>query len=91
MAIMNGGKILKKSKPSEATKEIENKIWIHNCSREKLEEMEQLHIVLSSKYNEDNSINIRVYANEQPAEYFIKATANLEDVYFIALKNHHQA
>lgn len=91
MAIMNGGKILKKAKPSEATKEIENKIWIHNCSREKLEEMEQLHIVLSSKYNEDNSINIRVYANEQPAEYFIKATANLEDVYFIALKNHHQA
>jgi len=91
MAIMNGGKILKKSKPSEATKEIENKIWTHNCKREELDEMEQMFMLLSSKYNEDNSINIRVYANEQPREFFMKAVPNLEDVYFIALKNHHQA
>ena len=87
MAIMNGGKILKKIKPSDATKEIENTIWTSNISREKLEEMEQRFLVLSSKYNQDNSINIRVYANEQPLSNFASATPNLEDVYFIALKN----
>ncbi|MGB3228389.1 MAG: ABC transporter ATP-binding protein [Saprospiraceae bacterium] len=87
MAIMNGGKILKKIKPSDATKEIENTIWTSNISREKLEEMEQRFLVLSSKYNQDNSINIRVYANEQPLSNFELATPNLEDVYFIALKN----
>jgi len=91
MAIMNGGKILKKAKPLEATKEIENKVWTLNCKRDELEEMEQLFMVLSSRYNEDNSINIRVYANVQPTEYFVKTVPNLEDVYFIALKNHQQA
>ncbi len=87
MAIMNGGRILKKIIPSEATKEIESKIWTSNIDREKLEEAEQLFLVLSSKYNQDNSINIRVYANEQPSSNFASATPNLEDVYFMALKN----
>lgn len=87
MAIMNGGKILKKIKPSEATKEIEYKIWTSNVERENLEEMEQRFVVLSSKYNQDNSINIRVYANEQPTSNFVTVQPGLEDVYFIALKD----
>ncbi len=87
MAIMNGGRILKKIKPTKATKEIEDKIWISNINREKLEEMEQSFFVLSSKYNQDNSINIRVYANEQPTPNFVTVAPNLEDVYFIALKD----
>lgn len=86
MAIMNGGKILKKVKPTLATKEIENNIWTSNCERGKLEEMEQNFLVLSSKYNQDNSINIRVFADEQPTSNFVKAIPNLEDVYFIALR-----
>jgi len=86
MAIMNGGKILKKIKPLEALKEIENKIWTSDISRENLEDTEQRFLVLSSKYNPDNSINIRVYANENPASDFVTAAPNLEDVYFIALK-----
>ncbi|MBS1518327.1 MAG: ABC transporter ATP-binding protein [Bacteroidetes bacterium] len=86
MAIMNGGKILKKIKPSEATKEIENKIWTSNIGREKLDEMEQWFLVVSSKYNQDNSINIRVYADDQPSSNFALAKPNLEDVYFITLK-----
>ncbi|MBK8847125.1 MAG: ABC transporter ATP-binding protein [Bacteroidetes bacterium] len=87
MAIMNGGKILKIIKPSVATKELENKIWTNNIDRAILEEMEQSYLVLSSKYNQDNSINIRVYANEQPSSNFASATPTLEDVYFVALKN----
>lgn len=87
MAIMNGGKILKKMIPSEATKEIESKIWTSNIDRVKLEEAEKALLVLSSKYNQDNSVNIRVYANEPPSSDFVSATPNLEDVYFIALKN----
>lgn len=88
MAIMNGGKILKKIKPSEATKEIENKIWTSDIQREQLEAMEQELMVLSSRYNQDNSINLRVFAPTQPAPGFVTAVPNLEDVYFIALKNH---
>lgn len=87
MAIMNGGCILKKLKPSEATKEIENYIWSSNIDRENLEEMEQQLLVLSSKYNQDDSINVRVFAEKQPTSRFERATPNLEDVYFFALKN----
>ncbi|NOT35801.1 MAG: ABC transporter ATP-binding protein [Saprospiraceae bacterium] len=87
MAIMNGGKIVKKIKPTEATKEIEDKIWTCNVDRVNLEEMEQRFLVLSSKYNQDNSVNIRVYATEQPTSNFISASGSLEDVYFIALKD----
>lgn len=87
MAIMNGGRILKKMKPKDAIKEIENKIWVTNVSRENLEQVEQNFSVLSSKYNQDNSINIRVFADEQPNFNFTATTPNLEDVYFIALKD----
>ncbi len=87
MAIMNGGKILKKLQPSLAVKELEYKIWTANITREKLEEAEQATNVLSSKYNHDNSINIRVFAEAQPSFEFVNTTPNLEDVYFIALKN----
>ncbi len=89
MAIMNGGKILKKTKPSEATKEIANKIWTIDIQRDKLDAMEQELMVLSSRHNQDNSINLRVFAPTQPAPGFVAAVPNLEDVYFIALKNHH--
>jgi len=87
MAIMNGGRILKKLQPSLAVKELEYKIWTANITREKLEEAEQATNVLSSKYNHDNSINIRVFAEAQPSFEFVNTTPNLEDVYFIALKN----
>ncbi len=87
MAIMNGGKILKQSTPSEASQEIRNKIWTNNIFREALEECESKFIVLSSKYNSDNTVNIRVLSDNLPSEDFIQAEPQLEDVYFISLKN----
>ncbi|MBK8550489.1 MAG: ABC transporter ATP-binding protein [Ignavibacteria bacterium] len=87
LAIMNGGKILRQSAPSLLSEEIKNKIWTKNISREMLEECEVKYNVLSSKYNSDNSISIRVYSDTKPAEDFSAAAPQLEDVYFIALKN----
>ena len=42
--------------------------------------------ILSSNYNQDNTLNIRVHALEKPSDDFIAATPHLDDVYFIALK-----
>jgi len=42
--------------------------------------------VLSSNYNEDNTLNIRVFAEEQPDTDFKPSEPQLDDVYFIALK-----
>ena len=86
LAIMNGGKVLKQITPLAATKEIAGQIWTKDLSREALEIAEQQFEVLSSTYNQDNSINIRVHAASKPADDFSTAEPNLEDVYFIALK-----
>jgi ABC-type multidrug transport system ATPase subunit len=86
LAILNGGRILKHSTPTQATKEIEGQIWTKVIERDELENMEANYKVLSSNYNQDNSLNIRVHALEKPAEDFTKANPQLDDVYFIALK-----
>jgi len=86
MAILNGGRILKHTTPMEATKEIEGSIWTKIIERDDLETMEATFNVLSSNYNQDNTLNIRVHSLEKPAANFVVAKAQLDDVYFIALK-----
>ncbi len=87
LAIMNGGKILKQTTPSSASREIDKKIWTKNISRDALEEFELKYNVLSSRYNSDNSVNIRVYSVNLPSEGFTSAAPQLEDSYFFSLKN----
>ncbi|MEM6317620.1 MAG: ABC transporter ATP-binding protein [Bacteroidota bacterium] len=87
LAIMNGGKVLKQMTPMAATQEIAGQIWTQNISRAELDQAETDFNVLSSSYNQDNSINIRVHAECQPTDDFIVAEPNLEDVYFIALQS----
>lgn len=86
MAILNGGKILKHTTPLEATKEIEGTIWTKIVSRDELDEAENTFNILSSNYNQDNSLNIRVHDSEKPGDGFKQVTPQLDDVYFIALK-----
>ncbi|WP_299438492.1 ABC transporter ATP-binding protein [uncultured Aquimarina sp.] len=90
MAIMNGGKILQKTIPSEATKAIKNQIWTMTIDKKHLLNMQEKYTVLSSNYNEDNSIRIRVHALEKPTAEFESVLPNLEDVYFIALEKSNQ-
>ncbi len=86
MAILNGGKILKHTTPLEATKAIEGTIWTKIVSRDELDEAENTFNILSSNYNQDNSLNIRVHASENPGDGFEQVSPQLDDVYFIALK-----
>ena len=86
MAILNGGRILKHIKPEESTKEIKNKIWTKSVSRENLEDAEKEFNILSSNYNIDNTLTIRVFSEKSPGTGFKKADPQLDDVYFIALK-----
>ena len=86
MAILNGGKILKHVKPIEATKEINNKICTKTVLRDELEQAEIDYNILSSNYNVDNTLTIRVYSEEKLSKEFKKAEPQLDDVYFIALK-----
>jgi ABC-type multidrug transport system ATPase subunit len=87
MAIMNNGKILAKMHPNKAIEVIKGRIWTNNITRNMLEVTEQNFQLLSSKYNQDNTINIRVFADKKPSHNYTLASPNLEDVYFIVLRN----
>lgn len=86
MAILNGGRILKHTTPKKATDEIKGHIWTKIIERDELEQIEAIYNVLSSNYNQDNTLNVRVYASEKPDIDFKEVEPQLDDVYFIALK-----
>jgi ABC-type multidrug transport system ATPase subunit len=86
MAIMNNGYILKKSIPKRATDELKARIWTKQIEPEELEITEARFNILSSSYNADNTLSIRIYAGQKPDDSFEYASPNLEDVYFIELK-----
>lgn len=87
MAILNGGKILAQGTPAEAEARLKGFIWTKIIVRDELEEYEKNFNVISSKYNQDNTLNIKVHSTEKPDETFINSDPQLEDVYFVALKS----
>ena len=86
MAILNGGRILMHTTPKESTKAIEGEIWTIEITREELEDIERTYNVLSTSYTQDNTLIVRVHSTTQPGEKFVSASPQLDDVYYIALK-----
>lgn len=85
MAILNGGRILSHQTPKEAVKTLDEKIWKKVIERDELEAEEAKYNVISSNFNDDNTVNIRVLSDGSPGEGFNSVEANLEDVYFTTL------
>lgn len=86
MAILNGGRILKHTTPQEATKEMEGVVWKKVVERDHLEAIQQQYRVLSSNYNPDNTLNVRIFSEEDPGDGFEKVPPQLDDVYFATLQ-----
>ena len=86
MAIMNNGRILKQIKPTDSTKELKGKIWTKIVDKDQVDELNKNLNILSTSFNPDNSINIRIYSDSKTNIGFKKVDPNLEDVYFITLK-----
>ncbi|XWN36488.1 MAG: ABC transporter ATP-binding protein [Balneola sp.] len=85
MAIMNGGRILSHHTPKEGVEKLNGRIWTKNIQRDDLEKHEARFNVISSNFNQDNSLNIRVHSEAQPDESFVSSAPELEDVYFVTL------
>jgi ABC-type multidrug transport system ATPase subunit len=85
VAILNKGKILLNTSPSQALNNIKGNIWAKVIERNELETSEKTHQVLSSKYNTDNTITIRIFSESRLNPSFSVAEPQLEDVYFISL------
>ena len=86
MAIMNNGRILKQIKPTDSTKELKGKIWTKIVDKDQIDELNKTLNILSTSFNPDNSINIRIYSESKSNKGFKKVDPNLEDVYFLTLK-----
>ncbi len=88
MAILNGGRILDKTTPLKAQEKLNGFIWKKTLQREEAEKLDKELNILSTNYNQDNSLNIRVYSEKPLTERgFAQVEPDLEDVYFNALKN----
>lgn len=86
IAILNGGQILFEGTPTSGEEVLNGKIWMRTIDREQYDEFNLKYDVISSNFNPDNTLNIRVHSENQPNETFIATQPVLEDVYFVSLK-----
>lgn len=86
MAVLNGGKLLNHQKPIEAIKELDGSIWNKVISKDELESYSKDFDIISRNYNQDHSLNIRVFSKEKPNDTFNLIQPDLSDVYFVSLK-----
>ena len=87
MAIMNRGKILMKSTPAQAINDLVGKIWTRRIQANELHHYQAEYSYLSSSYNTDHSLNVRIFSANKPGPFFeIPDHLSLEDVYFNALR-----
>lgn len=86
LAILNGGKVLLHTTPAQAERDFSGKIWAKNFPAGTAVQKEMRLLSLSSRFNSDNSIQVRVYSLSQPDDSFVSVTPTLEDVYFYCLQ-----
>jgi ABC-type multidrug transport system ATPase subunit len=84
MAIMNQGAILLRESPAAATDYLKGQVWMKRLE-DGASPQSVSYKLLSTSYNPDHSVNIRVQSSTQPGEGFVPIEPNLEDVYFYHL------
>ncbi len=87
MAIVNKGQVLVEGHPQEAIDAIAGRIWKKVIEKDRLEEHQQRYHVVSTHLVAGRT-EIRAYGETAPDPDFAPVEANLEDVYFLKLKQH---
>ncbi len=85
MAILHEGKVLASGEPAQAIAGLNGKIWQKTVARAELEGYERDHAVVSTRLFGGRT-RVRVLADARPDASFEAAEADLEDVYFSAIK-----
>jgi len=86
MAVLNGGKLFNQNKPIDAINELKGKIWNKVIKKEELDAHTSQFEVINRNYNQDHSLNIKVFSETKPDESFMSIEPDLSDVYFVSLK-----
>lgn len=85
LAIINNGRVVSHLTPAQASAELTGKIWSTVIADELLNAYKTRFTVLSSQYQRDNSLRIRIYSKSNPNNDFTIEEPGLEDYYFFAL------
>jgi ABC-type multidrug transport system ATPase subunit len=85
MAIIDRGEIRLEAEPGQAIADLRGRVWVRAIERSELAAYQQSYAVISTKLAGGKTI-VRVLSDTLPAEGFEPAQANLEDVYFAALR-----
>jgi len=80
-AIICLGEVLYAGEPERAVKELERKIYSKEIKQSEIESYRERYRVISTQLK-SGKLHIRILQNENPADGFITAEPNLEDVYF---------
>jgi ABC-2 type transport system ATP-binding protein len=85
MAVIHKGEVLLCGAPQELLALVEGKVWRKTIARAEVEEAKQRHAILSTRLLAGQTV-IHVHADADPGDGFEADQANLEDVYFAAIR-----
>ncbi|MGK5060201.1 ABC transporter ATP-binding protein [Janthinobacterium sp. LB2P49] len=86
MAMIVKGQVLVQGEPQAAIDTLLGKVWRRSVSMDELAQYQQSHNVLSTRLV-GGKPQINVYADSQPDSGFVQIAADLEDVYFLHVRN----
>ncbi|UQV46458.1 ABC transporter ATP-binding protein [Janthinobacterium lividum] len=86
MAMIVKGLVLVQGEPQAAIDTLLGKVWRRSVSMDELAQYQQSHNVLSTRLV-GGKPQINVYADSQPDSGFVQIAADLEDVYFLHVRN----
>ena len=86
MAMIVKGQVLLQGDPQSAIDTLKNRVWRRSVSQEALEQYQSSMNVLSTRLVAGKP-QINVYAESQPDAGFISVEPDLEDVYFLQIRN----
>ena len=86
MAMIVKGQVLVQGEPQAAIDTLHGKVWRRSVTTEELAQYQQTLNVLSTRLVSGKP-QINVYADSQPDSGFVQIAADLEDVYFLHVRN----
>lgn len=90
MAIIAKGKVLIQGEPQAAIDTLKNKVWRRSVSKDALPEYQEKFTVLTTRLV-GGKPQINVFADAQPDDGFHSIEPDLEDVYFLQLRQSHSS
>ncbi len=90
MAMIVRGEVLIQGDPQAAIATLQNRVWRRSVTQEALPEYQKNFTVLATRLVAGKP-QINVYAESQPDDGFASVEPDLEDVYFLQLRNAHKA